>query len=267
MRSGVEPAREQAPERSRTVTLAFYAGLSLLVAAILLELLPKLLPDGLAGPIGRDSEGLVLALLLALWIQFARPRLTGHPREWAVTVAVAAALVALGLLLLATDLPSRFRTHNETLVAAGVVIAYLQWRRPVPARVALGIAGVFLVLIVVANGTEVMTQFAESVGAFLLVPIAFDVVDRGIFDRDALTSAALRYGWYVLLVAAPLAISLVRRSDGLGPATDAIRYSGRLQEAFVCVLILELYFAVGLGRTGRGSEPGQSAEAPPTRSG
>src|SRR5688500_13359197 len=98
---------------STALRVAFYGGLLLLMAAILLELLGGVLPDGLARRIGFNSEGYTLALMVAAWIEFVRPRLLGSRRQWPVTLGVSLACAAIGIALLSTDLPSRFRTLNE----------------------------------------------------------------------------------------------------------------------------------------------------------
>jgi hypothetical protein len=246
--------------RSRTAVAAvYYTGLILTIAAVLLQLLPLAVPDGLAGRIGHNSEGLVLALLLSAWIQFARPRLTGTPREWPVTVAVAVLFAALAVFLLATDLPSRFRTLNETFLAAAVLVPYLQVRRPLRGRLALWLSLGVLAVVVLANRTAVVTDLAETLGVLILAPIGLDLVDRAILDPRARTSAPVRYGWYAFLVVAPIVLAVLQWRIGVGGLFgEATRYGVRITEAFICLLLVEVYFAVGLGRTGA---PAQSAPA------
>src|SRR3954465_13757402 len=138
--------------RHRTVlTVAFYAAVAGVLAAILFQVLPVFLPDSVAGRIGHNSEGLLLALILAGWIQFVRPRLAGTRREWTVTIFGAVLPPALGIFLIVTALPSRFRTLNEALLAGALLVPYVQVRRPVPGRIALWLAGGTLVLTVVFN--------------------------------------------------------------------------------------------------------------------
>ncbi len=243
--------------RNRAITVLFYAGLLVVIVGVLAGLLPRVLPGGLADRIGRNSEGFVLALLLALWIQFARPRLAGTARQWPITLAAAAGCVAVTVILLVTDAPSRLRTLNETFLAAAVIIPYLQLRRPLSPRLALGLSVGVLAVIVLGQRAEVVTLLAETLGALLLVPIAFDVVDRGILDPYARTSRGLRYAWYAVLVLAPIVFSLLQYGVGFtGLFGEATRYSVRIVEAFVCMLLVELYFAEGLGRKGRAARPG-----------
>ena len=246
---------------NRGITVLFYASLLLVIVAVLAGVLPLILPGGVADRIGRNSEGFVLTLLLALWIQFARPRLAGAARQWPLTLAAAAACVLVAVILLVTDAPSRLRTLNETFLAAAVIIPYLQLRRPLPPRLALGLSVGVLAVIVLGGRTEVVTLLAETLGALLLVPIAFDVVDRGILDPRAHTSRVLRYAWYAVLVLAPILFSVLQYGIGFsGLFGEATRYSVRIVEAFVCMLLLELYFAEGLGRKGTSRAAGLTRE-------
>jgi hypothetical protein len=241
------------PRRAMVVGPVFYLGLSVLMAMILFDVLREVVPAGLARRIGYNSEGYTAALLLALWVQFARPRLRGRASEWPVTVAAGLLLATIGVLLFTSDLPSRFKTLNETMFALALVIPYVQVRRPVPVRLALCASGLLLVVTVVFNRTEFVVLLSETLALLLLAPIAFDVIDRGILDEHAPTSSRLRYAWYLLLALLPVTSSLLFHGQtfGGGLLAEAVRYEVRLHEAFVGILLVELYFAVGLRRTGR----------------
>ncbi len=96
------------------------------------------------------------------------------------------------------------------------------------------------------------TDLAETLGALLLFPIGFYVIDRGILDPDAVTSSASRRAWYALLLLLPIVMSILQYRIGLtGLANDVTRYIVRFHEAFVFLLLVEVFFAVGLGRRGR----------------
>ncbi len=238
--------------RRRALTVLFYGGLGLLVAGVLLQSFTELLPGGVANRINHNSEGYLLALLLGAWIQFVRDPLRGTRREWPVVAAVAVLGAAIALGLLASDLPSRFRTLNEAFLAAALVIPYVQVRRPLPRHLAAILAGGVLLVVVAGNRTAVITELAETLAALMLAPVAFDIVDRGILDPDATTSPRLRYAWYAALVAVPIGFSVLQYGLDLGgTAGDVTRFGVRLAEMFICVLVLELWFTVGLGRTGR----------------
>jgi hypothetical protein len=238
--------------RNHTILgIIFYGGLVAGIAGILLEIFPTFLPDAIADRIGHNSEGLVLAVLMALWIQFARPGLAGEPREWSITLAASAACLAMALLLLATHFPFKYKTLNETFLAAAVLIPYVQVRRPLPPRLPIWLSLGVLAVIVFGQQTQVVTDLAETLGVLLLAPIGFDVVDRGILHPEAPTSRRLRYAWYALLVVTPITFSVLEYGVGFsGVAGEVTRYAVRIAEAFLFMLLVELYFAVGLGLTG-----------------
>jgi hypothetical protein len=218
----------------------------------MLTVLPRLLPAELASKVSYNSEGYVLAVLLGLWIQFARRRLSGRTWEWPVTALAAAACLVLGILMYTSDWPSRFKTLNEAFIAAGPILLYVQSRRRPSYRLAITLAVVVLAIIVFFDSGNLVTRLAEGVVMLLLVPIAFDVVDRGILSPAAMTSHRLRYWWYAALVVIPTTLSILGHYERItGPARDVTHYIGRSHEAFVGVLLIELFFAVGLGRTGR----------------
>ncbi len=253
--------------RSTVITVAFFGALLTVVAGVLLELASLVLPEGLAARIGRNSEGLVLALLLAGWIGFARPALAGRPGQWRPTVLAAAGCLAVGVALLLSDLPSRFRTLNESFLAAALLLPYLQARRPLPPRLAAGLSLAVLVLVVAFNRTGAVTGLAESLGVLLLAPIAFDLVDRQILDPSARVARGLRAGWYAFLIVTPVVLSLLQgRLDPGGLAGEGLRYGARLTEAFVCLLLVELSLTSGVRGTGHrttaGTAPGPAATSP-----
>lgn len=237
---------------NRTVLgIVFYGGLTAVLLGIWFEIFPMFLPAAVADRIGHNSEGVLLTLLLALWIQYARTNLFGSSREWPLTSAAASACLAIAIFLLLTDLPSRFRTLNETFLAATVLIPYVQVRRPLPSNLATWLSVAMLVTIVFSQRTQIGTDLAESLGVLVLAPIGFDIVDRGILDPEAPTSTRLRYAWYVTLVVTPIAFSLLEyRLDLSGAAGEVTRYAVRIAEAFLFMLLVEMYLAVGLGRTG-----------------
>jgi hypothetical protein len=231
------------------VSILFYAGLAALMLLIWSETLARVLPGGVADRVSHNSEGVLLALLLAAWIQFVRPRLRSSRYERAVTGAVAGVSLAGALALLVTDLPSAFKTLNEPLIAAALLVPYLQLRRPL-GRWPQAVAAVLLLVVVVGHGSGVVVALAETLGMLILAPVAFDIVDRGILDPAARTSRTRRWTWYALLVAAPLAFSLVGALDPGGAWGDFNGYAIRTIEAFLAFLLVEVYFAVGLGRSG-----------------
>src|SRR4029434_310154 len=84
-------------KRANLVRGLFYGGLGLLVLAIMSGLLDE--PAGIGKHIIRNDEGYALALLLAGWIEFVRPRLADSTRRWHVSLITAVVLIALGFLI------------------------------------------------------------------------------------------------------------------------------------------------------------------------
>jgi hypothetical protein len=243
--------------RKAVVMVLFHGGLAVLMTLILTGLLQDVMPTALATRVGYNSEGYLAALLLVPWLQFARPRLVGRRAGWFVAVAVGVASAVVGVLLVESDLPSRFRTLNETFLGLAVVIPYLQARRPIRIAVAIGASAATLLAVIVFNHSLTVTRYAEGWMLLVLIPLAFDVADRGILAPEATTSRRVRYTSYALLAAFPVAASLLYHADAFtsGFAGEWIRYEVRVHESFVATLLTVLYFAVGLGRIGRGTRP------------
>jgi hypothetical protein len=238
--------------RGKVLAVVFYGGLLLVLASVLFVILSKIAPHAISIRIGHNTEGYLAALVAGAWIQYVRPRLTGHRLEWPVVAVVAVVLIAIGVALIATDLPSRFRTLNEAFLALGLLLPYLQLRRPLPRALPAAIAIVLFVGVVIFEQTATVTDAAETFGILILAPIGFDLVDRGILEPAARTSPRVRWSWYAALVVVPIVLSVLEYQVGVsGVFGTAVRYGVRVTEAFVCLLLLELYFAVGLGWTGR----------------
>jgi hypothetical protein len=252
--------------RAKVLATVFYGGLALVLALILLERLDDVIGTKLAGHIGHNSEAYAAALVLGLWIQFVRPRLLGTRYEWVVTLAVGVVLVAIGIALVQTHLPSRFRTLNEAAIGAGLLVPYVQLRRPLPPAITFGVPGVLLALVLAFGDVGVIQDQAESVVMLILVPIGLDLIDRGILQSDAVTSIRARLGWYAALVLIPIVFVALRKGAGVGGwAGDRMLYSQRGLEGYLLALFLEIYFAVLLGWVGRRVTPAHRAAATVSR--
>lgn len=250
--------------RAAILGAVFYGVLLVLLVGCLVKLFPHVLPKPIAIRIAHNSEGYLAALVLGAWIQFARPRLRRSPRQWPLTLAVGAACLAVGVVLLTVHLASQVKTLNETFFAVALLIPYVQLRRPLPSWVPLGLSVALLLLIVVTHGARDTTLLAETLGMLILAPIALDVVDRGILDDTARTSPRSRYLWYAYLVLAPIVFSIGQYQIGDTGALETVtRYAVRITEAFLFMLAISLYFAVGLGRTGAGRQAGHRSPAEP----
>jgi hypothetical protein len=249
----------------RIIGTVYYAGLVLLLALILLQWLDDVVPATLAVHIGHNSEAYLGALMFAAWIQFVRPRLQGARGEWPVAIAAGVACLVIGIALVASDLPSRFRTLNETFFAAALLLPYLQLRRPLSRSLAYGLPLVVLVVVLIAGNVSGVTDLAETSVMLLLLPIGLDLVDRGILEPDAVVPAVRRYGWYAALVLVPVVFALLRRKAGVdGVVGDRMQYALRGLEGFIAVLFVEVYFAVFLGRIGRSTSGAGAHRAPAT---
>ena len=251
------------------LSAVFYVVLVVVLAACLVPFV-RVLPHSLALRVAHNSEGYVLALILIPWIQFARPRLAGRGAEWPAAVAVALACLAVGVLLIASDLPSRIRTLNEGFLAAGLLVPYVQLRRPVPRVLPVLVAAIGVLIAVAFDHNTEVTDLAEVWGALVLIPLTLDLVDRGILNPTARTSRALRYGWYAALVVVPIGCAVLDFGVHVtGVLYQVVHYVGRCNEDFVAALLISLALAVIAGRTGRlhgdGGAVRQRGAAVPTR--
>lgn len=239
--------------RQNVLGWAYYGGLLLLLAAILTMLLGQLLPARLAERVGFNSEGYLMALVLGAWIQTVLPRLTKVTR-WRIPLAAAAVCLALALALYTTELPSRFKTLNETFFALTLILPYVTLERPLrrwPPIVSAALLVAVLAGVAVSPADSPVVLLAETMAALILVPLAFDVVDRGILEPHATTVTGMRYFWYGSLTVVPLLVVLLGTNAREGGGFHAVlQYLGRVHEAIIGVLLVQLYLAVGLGRTG-----------------
>lgn len=244
---------ERPPAVRRLLPVLFYAGLLVLLLGVLLTVWKQVLPDPVASRVGHNTEGYLLALVLAAWIQYVRPRLRRSPLEVPVTAAAAVVALAAALGLLASGWDSRFVTLNEPLVALAVLVPYAQVRGAWSRRLSVAIPAVALLLMVVgAERNQLITDQAESLGFLLLVPLTIGVIDSGVLDPRSTTSTPLRWGWYAVMVVLPVLLSVLEYQVGVdGAAGTATRFGVRIAESFIGTLLLSAYFAVGLGWTGR----------------
>lgn len=232
------------------VPTAYYGVVVLLLLLAVTGTTGDVFPHQLAKHVSEDSEGWLLALVLPLWVQYARPRLRGTPREWPSTFAAAAVVLVVGLVCYRVGgVPPRIATLNETLLALAVLLPYVQLSRPVPPVLSLGLPGVMALLVLLASGNGVVTDLAEGVVMLLLVPIGLDLVDREVLGPQRPPSSLLRWSWYALLVVAPVVIAVLAHHLHAGTAGDVLRYLKRVQESFVGTLLTEVYLAVVLPLT------------------
>jgi Flp pilus assembly pilin Flp len=243
-------------DRRRIFAVLYYGGLALVLALILLQLLDEVLGKKLATHIGHNSEAYLAALVLAAWIQYARPRLAGTRVEWPVAVLVGAVMLVIGIALIQTHLPSRFRTLNEAFIALAVLIPYVQARRPLSRVLSYGLPGLVLLLVLVVGDRGLVRDLAETATMLIFIPIGLDLVDRGILQSDAVTSIRARWAWYAALVLIPIVFVALRRGAHVGGwAGNRMLYSQRGLEGYIAAFFIEVYFAVFLGWVGRRVTP------------
>lgn len=238
--------------RQRTVAAVYYIGLIVLLVVIITKTMAHVIPGPVGRHISQDSEGWTLALLLSLWIEFARPRLAGRRIEWVGTAAAALVMFAVLLILYnGHSIRGTVRTLNETFFALTFLIFYVQSARRPSRYVAWGCSLAVLIATLVVDHTSLMrfpTNLAEGVVMLILAPVAFDVTDRGILRPGEPSPLRLRLGWWVLLLVLPVLFILVHHAHVGGPIGAADYYATRAQEAFMGLLLLELYFGVRRSR-------------------
>ena len=232
---------------NRIVTWTFYGALVLVLALTLTATIKDVLPGGLGGAAANNSEGLLMALATALWIQYARPRLSaGSGFAVAVVVGVASFLVGWWLLQGPLERPddSRFITLNEKFFALAVMIPYLQLRRPLPGWFAPLLPLVAIIVPAIGGSNEQTTDLAETFCALVLLPITFDYVDRGILD-GARARVLAAVGWIGLMVL--IVASFHTLVNWSGPSTlpgQIMLYLARGNEMFVAAGLLTAYFSL-----------------------
>lgn len=225
-------------KRARLLRWLFYGGLGVLVLAIMSGLLDE--PAGIGKHIIRNDEGYALALLLAGWIDFVRPRLAGSERRWQLTLMTAVVFIALGFLI-QVGTPGSVATMNETLFSCAVLFCYFELSRPLPNWAwALPVLAVIFAAVTGENNT--VARQAETVAAFVLVPIAFDYADRSVLEADQPRRWIRLAPWMTFLAAAAVALHVLRPSDPQNVVEDVLLFCSRMPEVAIAVLLLHIYF-------------------------
>ncbi len=229
--------------RRAVAGLVFYLGGSLALLAIVTGAHRHVLPGGLATQIGHNSEAVCFALLVAALVQFVRPRVLGLARPWPATLALGAALVASGWLLLESGLNPSLVTLNEAVIGAGLVWVYSMFPRPF--RFAPLAALLVLAVIVVFFRTAVVLDQAESLVPLLLAPLALDLADRTVLEPETPDRRVLRLLWMGVLLVTVLGFMAAApwaREDLSGPLRLGIDYGQRAAEAFWGWILIHGYF-------------------------
>lgn len=210
------------------------------------------LPASLATQVGHNSESFLFAIIIAVEIQFIRPRLMASSRRWVIAGAGAIAFFAVGYYLIHSGWIPTIVTLNEPVIAGGFMLVYLMLPRPLKAApyISLGI----LAFIVIFFNTGFVFDQAESLVPFLIAPLALDVFDRTILEPEHGDHPLRRAVWIVCLVAVAVAFMALAhwaRQDLQGPIRLGIDYGQRAAEAYWGWILIHLYFSYWLGRTWR----------------
>lgn len=226
---------------SRILSAIYYGGLFLVLVLIVIGSLADLLP-GIGGHVSRNSEGLLMALLLSAWIEFARPALGSSVRAWLLTAAAAAGCLIVALLLLVDGVPTSLRTLNEAFFALVVLLPYVQLARPLPRPAwVVPVVAVFVPILGADSGVAVI--LAETFAFLLLIPLALDVGDRSILEPERPRNLPVVVGWLLLVIAVPVVLHLVRPADPANLLEELAYYLSRTTEAYVAVVCLHAYFS------------------------
>lgn len=228
-------------DKGRILSAVYYGGLVLLLVLIVTGSLADLVPV-IGGHVSRNSEGLLIALLISAWIEFVRPAIALSSREWMLTAAAAAGCLACALLLLVDGVPTSLRTLNEAFFALVVLLPYVQLTRPLP-RPAWVVPVVAVVVPVLGADSGVAVTLAETFAFLLLIPLALDVGDRSILEPERARNLPLVAGWLLLVIAVPVVLHLVRPDNPENLLEELARYLSRTTEAYVAVVCLHVYFS------------------------
>jgi hypothetical protein len=223
------------------VRVTCYLLLLVVLGLVVTGQLGSLLPGGLGGHVARNSEGLLIALVLLPWLDLVRPAIVGSRRQWPVTVAAALVCVAVGSVLLLDGVPQPLRTLNESFFALAALIPYLTVRRPLPAWGWAFPAVAAVLLAVASEGGSVLT-LAETFAFCLLVPLTVDFADRPIVESGAPRRPLRLALWVALLLALPVVLHVLFDSEPEGLVAEVLRYLSRTTEAFIASLLLVGYF-------------------------
>lgn len=246
--------------RERLARCLFYGGFLLLLLSIVTGLLAALLPDRVATAVARNSEGYVMLLGVAAWIELVRSRV--GPGAWKVTTAASASALVVALVLVLGPLPGPVATLNEGFFALVVLIPWLQLPRPVP-RPAFALPLVAAALPVAFYGSVDVTRAAEVLLACVLFPVGLDLVDRSLLDPAQPRRTPLVVAWLTGLVVVVLAVHLLRTPVQRNAAQDLVEYLSRANEAFIAVFFVQVYFMVLYEVTGRTPASRRSAAEGP----
>lgn len=226
----------------KVVAAGYYGTLTLVLALILTRTLSDVLPGSFAGQVSRNSEGLLILLVVSAWIEFVRRRDESEARRVRLAVLGAVVWLVIGLVLRYAAVPPQLATLNEAALALALLLPYLQLRRPLPLwGWLLPVAAIVVPLI--GGSNAVTTDLAEGFGALVLIPLSVDAIDRGILDGTAVPLLRVLV-WMGFLVVAVVALHALISRTPTGFVAEFFRYVSRATEMFLASLLLHGYFSL-----------------------
>lgn len=227
--------------RAALSDVAYYGGLLALLTLILIKAIAHVLPGGIAAHVSRNSEGLLVVLVISAGIQFLRPRVTPSVR-WRVAAVAAAGWAVIGCVLRFAPLPSQVQTLNEAAFALVLLLPYVLLPRPLQSWAWLLPIGA-VVIPAVAGSTSIVTDLAETFGALVLIPLCVDLVDGGILDGSAVPLRRVLL-WMAFLVVVVLVLQASFDPNPTGLIDQVLRYVSRVIEMFLAAVLLHGFFSV-----------------------
>jgi hypothetical protein len=234
------------PPATRGVHVTFavlFGALVVLSVLILIEQLDEVLPQGLSEHVARNNEGYVFAILLAVWIEYARAPVAATTRQWTIVGVASAGLAIAGAVLLLDGVPGTLATLNETCFALALLVPYVQLRRPIP-RWTWAMPLCAVLVPIVSGGYDDIAELAEFFGFLLLIPIAVEVVDRSILDPTGRRRPDLLAIWSIGLSICAVTFHSLRPENPEGVVDEVLLYLSRTVEVVIAILILHLYFSI-----------------------
>jgi hypothetical protein len=231
--------------RLAALSAVYYSGLIVLLGMAVTGTLESVFPAELAEDIGEEGEALVLAVALPAWIQFARPLLIRTRYGWPATLLAAVVFLATGVCMhfSAAGMPAEVSTLSEPVLALAALVPYSQLHRPLRKLTVAALPTAAILVVLLAPDVGLVVRAPELFAMLILVPVGLDVVDRRILEPGAVSTRALRWSWYALLLLAPLCLALLFREAFAGTPRRTVV---QVQEAWFGVLLLQLYLAARL---------------------
>jgi hypothetical protein len=231
------------PRHRRIASAVFYGAVLLVLVSVLTGTVTLVLPQPFAAHVSRNSEGYVIVLLLAAWIEFVQPRLPRARAGVLLTLAAAATSFAIGVLLVTGPLPTVVATLNEGFFAVAFLLCWVQAPRPLPWPVWLVPVVAALVPVLLISFDPVV-RAAEIIAALVLFPIGLDVVDPGILRPGCRRRLPVVGPWMVALVVLAVGLHVLVRDHPPTDVENVVGFLSRVNEVVIAMFVFHLYFTV-----------------------